>query len=93
MMSVMNFYSCMIGRSLCYTPWLLRMLIGLNAMKSELEVIERSKIWNLVKLPQGRKPNGLKWFYKLKKGSKRKSTEAQGEVSSKGLCSETRDRL
>lgn len=38
-----------------------------KAMKSELDVIERNHTWNLVDLPPGRRPIGLKWVYKLKR--------------------------
>lgn len=43
-----------------------------NAMRSELEAIEKNKTWNLVELPPGRKPIGLKWVYKLKKDPEEK---------------------
>lgn len=34
-------------------------------MKEELKSIEKNKIWELVKLPQGNKPIGVKWVYKV----------------------------
>lgn len=38
-----------------------------SAMKEEIVSIERNKTWTLVDLPQGRKPIGLKWVYKVKR--------------------------
>jgi hypothetical protein len=38
-----------------------------SAMLKEMMAIERNKTWRLVKLPQGHRPIGLKWVYKLKK--------------------------
>jgi hypothetical protein len=42
------------------------------AMRSELQSITKNKTWELVKLPQGQWPIGLKWVYKLKKMQKGK---------------------
>ncbi|KAL7582697.1 hypothetical protein Lser_V15G42892 [Lactuca serriola] len=36
-------------------------------MEVELSAIERNKTWELVRLPPGRRPIGLKWVYKLKR--------------------------
>lgn len=44
-----------------------------QAMKSEMESIERNNTWKLTVLPPGRKVIGLKWVYKLKK-------DAEGNV-------------
>ena len=44
----------------------------LNVMRSELEAIKINKTCNLVELPPGRKPIGLKLVYKLKKDSDEK---------------------
>lgn len=38
-----------------------------KAMEVELSAIERNKTWELVRLPPGRRPIGLKWVYKLKR--------------------------
>jgi len=38
-----------------------------EAMGSEIQSINKNKTWELVKLPAGQKPIGLKWVYKLKK--------------------------
>jgi len=37
-----------------------------DAMKKEIEVIEKNKTWELIDLPKGVKPIGLKWLYKTK---------------------------
>lgn len=40
-----------------------------KAMKLVVETIEKNKTWTLTDLPNGHKPIGLKWVYKLKKDS------------------------
>jgi hypothetical protein len=37
------------------------------AMREEIESVERNNTWELVDLPHGHRPIGLKWVYKLKK--------------------------
>lgn len=37
-----------------------------SAMNEELESMERNDVWDLVTLPQGRKPVGSKWVFKRK---------------------------
>jgi len=44
-----------------------------EAMDSEIQSINKNKTWNLVRLPAGQKPIGLKWVFKLKK-------DAEGEI-------------
>ncbi|KAK1419880.1 hypothetical protein QVD17_29300 [Tagetes erecta] len=39
----------------------------LDAMKVEMDSIEKNKVWDLVHLPQGQKTIGLEWVFKLKK--------------------------
>ena len=39
-----------------------------QAMKSELDSMYSSQVWNLVKAPNGIKPVGCKWVYKRKRG-------------------------
>ncbi|KAI3510533.1 hypothetical protein L1887_17599 [Cichorium endivia] len=55
-----------------------------NAMKSELEVIEKNKTWNLVELPPGRKPIGLKWVFKLKKDPDGRVLKHKARLVAKG---------
>ena len=38
----------------------------LEAMKSEMESMSENKVWTLVDLPNGVKPIGCKWVYKIK---------------------------
>lgn len=38
-----------------------------QAMKIEIDAIERNNTWKLEELPAGHKPIGLKWVYKLKR--------------------------
>jgi hypothetical protein len=40
-----------------------------DAMDKEMQSIERNNTWELVKLPVGKKPIGLKWVFKLKRNS------------------------
>ncbi|KAK5785024.1 hypothetical protein PVK06_039568 [Gossypium arboreum] len=37
-----------------------------NAMKVEMEALEKNKTWDLVKLPEGKKPVGCRWVYIVK---------------------------
>ena len=37
-------------------------------MKEEMDSLEKSKAWELVKLPKDRKNVGFKWVFSLKKG-------------------------
>lgn len=41
-----------------------------EAMKTEIESIEKNKTWVLTDLPPGGKPISLKWVYKIKKDTK-----------------------
>ncbi|KAA0026164.1 polyprotein [Cucumis melo var. makuwa] len=40
-----------------------------EAMQEEIEVLHNNKTWELVTLPQGRKPIGNKWVYKIKRNN------------------------
>ncbi|KOM39194.1 hypothetical protein LR48_Vigan03g257600 [Vigna angularis] len=37
-----------------------------NAMEREMEAIEKNKTWDLIDLPTGVKPIGVKWIFKTK---------------------------
>ena len=41
----------------------------MTAMQEEMEALYKNKTWDLVPLPQGRKPIGNKWVYKIKRNS------------------------
>ena len=47
-----------------------RQVEWIEAMKSELDSIERNKTWDLVELPKDRKEIGLKCVFKVKKDTK-----------------------
>ena len=55
-----------------------------KAMKSELSAIEKNKTWELVTLPQGQKPIGLKWVFKLKWDPKGKILKHKARLVAKG---------
>ena len=38
----------------------------LKAMGKEMKSLQESEVWDLVKLPSGRKPVGSKWVFKVK---------------------------
>jgi hypothetical protein len=40
------------------------------AMKEELESIENNNTWELVDLPYGKKPIGVRWVFKVKANPK-----------------------
>lgn len=62
-----------------------------NAIRVEMEAIEKNKTWVLTDLPRGRKPITLKWIYKLKKNTEgdivkyKARTVARGYVQKKGV--------
>ncbi|KAI4299821.1 hypothetical protein L6164_033246 [Bauhinia variegata] len=41
----------------------------MTAMQEEMEALHKNKTWKLVPLPQGRKPIGNKWVYKIKRNN------------------------
>jgi len=43
--------------------------IWCEAMKEELDALEKNNTWKIMQLPQGKKPVGCKWVYKLKYNS------------------------
>ena len=49
-----------------------------EAMEREMKSIQSNNVWELVELPQGKKPIGCKWVYKIKTG-------ADGEVKNTKL--------
>ena len=38
-----------------------------DAMREEMRSVEQNSTWHLIDLPQGHRPIGLKWVYKVKK--------------------------
>ncbi|XP_071678092.1 uncharacterized mitochondrial protein AtMg00820-like [Lolium perenne] len=55
-----------------------------NAMKEELNSIEENKTWELTDLPNGQRPIGLKWVFKLKKDSTGKVVKHKARLVAKG---------
>lgn len=54
------------------------------AMKTEIEAIEHNNTWNLVELPPGHTPVGLKWVYKLKKDTSGNIIKHKARLVAKG---------
>lgn len=55
-----------------------------DAMKNEIEAIERNNTWKLVELSAGHKPIGLKWVYKLKKNIEGDIVKHKARLVAKG---------
>lgn len=55
-----------------------------QAMKVEMDSIERNNTWNLVELPTGHKAVGLKWVYKLKRDTNGEVTKYKARIVAKG---------
>lgn len=56
------------------------------AMRSELQSISKNKTWELVKLPSGQKPIGLKWVFKLKRNAKGEIVKYKARLVAKGYA-------
>ncbi|GJY75754.1 retrovirus-related pol polyprotein from transposon TNT 1-94 [Tanacetum coccineum] len=54
-----------------------------QAMEEEIKSIEKHDTWELTTLPKGQKAIGVKWIYKAKKKSQRRSREVQGKTHCK----------
>lgn len=54
------------------------------AMKDEIDAIEKNHTWELVELPAGRKPIGLKWVFKTKRDSDGKIIKHKARLVAKG---------
>lgn len=59
-----------------------------QAMKAEMDSIERNETWKLVELPDGHKVIGLKWIYKLKKDAEGKIVKYKARIVAKGYVQE-----
>jgi hypothetical protein len=55
-----------------------------DAMDKEMQSIERNNTWELVKLPVGKKPIGLKWVFKLKRNSNGEVVKYKARLVAKG---------
>jgi hypothetical protein len=54
------------------------------AMESEIQSINKNKAWELVTLPAGHKPIGLKWVYKLKRNADGEVVKNKAKLVAKG---------
>jgi len=54
------------------------------AMKNELQSITKNRTWELVTLPPGKRPIGLKWVFKLKKNAEGEIIKYKARLVAKG---------
>ena len=59
-----------------------------KAMDLEIEAIERNNTWELVELPEGEKPVGVKWIYKTKLNEKGEIDKFKARLVAKGYTQE-----
>lgn len=55
-----------------------------DAMKHEIDAIEKNETWKLTDLPKGQKAIGLKWVYKLKKDTNGETIKYKARLVAKG---------
>ena len=55
-----------------------------QAMREEMEAIEKNSTWELVKPPEKCRPIGVKWIYKIKRNSTGEITRYQARLVTKG---------
>lgn len=55
-----------------------------EAMRKEIEAVEKNKTWKLTELPPGHKPIGLKWIYKIKRDTDGKIIKHKARIVAKG---------
>ena len=56
-----------------------------EAMDKEMNSIQSNKVWELVELPEGKKPIGCKWVYKIKKGADGEIERYKARIVAKGF--------
>ncbi|KAJ0865267.1 putative RNA-directed DNA polymerase [Helianthus annuus] len=61
----------------------------LKAMQNELESLEHHNTWSLVNLPDGKKPIGLKWVFKLKIDENGKIQKHKARLVAKGYVQQS----
>ena len=59
-----------------------------QAMKIEIEAIEKNETWSLTELPVGHKVIGLKWVFKVKKNSNMEIIKYKARLVAKGYTQE-----
>nr|GEZ06318.1 ribonuclease H-like domain, reverse transcriptase, RNA-dependent DNA polymerase [Tanacetum cinerariifolium] len=60
----------------------------IEAMKVELDSINRNNIWELTTLPKGQKAIGLKWVFKTKKDANGNIIKHKARLVAKGYIQE-----
>ena len=55
-----------------------------EAMKREMEVVEKNGTWKLTKLPPGHKVIGLKWIFKIKRDTNGEISKYKARIVAKG---------
>ena len=56
-----------------------------EAMDKEMNSIQSNKVWELVELPEGKKPIGCKWVYKIRKGADGEIDRYKARLVAKGF--------
>ena len=56
-----------------------------EAMEREMKSIQSNNVWELVELPQGKKPIGCKWVYKIKTGADGEVKRYKARLVAKGF--------
>jgi hypothetical protein len=54
------------------------------AMRSELQSITKNRTWELVELPKGQRPIGLKWVFNLKRNAEGEVVKHKARLVAKG---------
>lgn len=57
----------------------------IDAMKDEMKSMVDNDVWDLVKLPEGKKPIGCKWIFKTKRDSKGNIERYKARLVTKGF--------
>ena len=57
----------------------------IDAMKDEMKSMNDNEFWNLVELPEGVKPIGCKWIFKIKKDPKGNIERYKARLVAKGF--------
>ncbi|CAJ2672347.1 unnamed protein product [Trifolium pratense] len=57
----------------------------IDAMKDEMKSMTDNDVWDLVKLPEGKKPIGCKWIFKTKRDSKGNIERYKARLVAKGF--------
>ena len=65
----------------------------INAMNEEMQSMKDNDIWDLVELPEARKPIGCKWIFKTKRDSSGNIERYKARLVAKGFYSKERYRL